>query len=61
MQNSFEVAGAGFGFTYKNFPWFIRIDNQFCSNSIKVLNSKVEQSIEISDHYPILSQYQLNP
>jgi exonuclease III len=61
MQNSFEVAGSGFGFTYKNFPWFIRIDNQFCSNSIKVLNSKVEQSIEISDHYPILSQYQLNP
>jgi hypothetical protein len=34
MQNSFEVAGSGFGFTYKNFPWFIRIDNQFCSNSI---------------------------
>jgi len=59
MQNSFEVAGSGFGFTYKNFPWFIRIDNQFCSNSIKVLNSKVEQSIQISDHYPIVSSYSL--
>jgi exonuclease III len=61
MQNSFEVAGSGFGFTYKNFPWFIRIDNQFCSPQIKVTHSQVVQQIEISDHYPILSQYQLNP
>jgi 8-oxo-dGTP pyrophosphatase MutT (NUDIX family)/endonuclease/exonuclease/phosphatase family metal-dependent hydrolase len=34
MENSFEEAGNGFGFTYNHLPNFLRIDNQFFSNRL---------------------------
>jgi exonuclease III len=60
-NNSFENGGWGFGFTYKHFPWFIRIDNQFYDdNGIDVGFCKTMKHIGISDHIPILSGYSLD-
>jgi endonuclease/exonuclease/phosphatase family metal-dependent hydrolase len=57
LQNSFEEAGFGFGFTYNKFPWFIRIDNQFHDRRIKALEFKVHNDTFGSDHYPIEGTY----
>lgn len=59
LQNSFEEAGNGFGFTYRETPSFIRIDNQFSSLSFDVLSHKVHKALKYSDHYPVSVVYRL--
>ena len=59
LQNSFEKAGNGFGFTYRETPSFIRIDNQFSSLSFDVLTHKVHNELKYSDHYPVSVVYRL--
>jgi endonuclease/exonuclease/phosphatase family metal-dependent hydrolase len=57
--NAFEEAGFGFGFTYRFFPWFIRIDNQFYDKRLKVDYYKTHRELKISDHYAIEAGYSL--
>lgn len=59
LNNSFEEAGHGFGFTYNKFPWIIRIDNQFHSNELKPVSFKIYKDNKFSDHYPIQVGYKL--
>jgi endonuclease/exonuclease/phosphatase (EEP) superfamily protein YafD len=59
LKNAFEEAGNGFGFTLNRSPSMIRIDNQFCSESIKVLDFKTLREIDYSDHFPILGRYEV--
>ncbi|MBC7408042.1 MAG: hypothetical protein H7339_06610, partial [Arcicella sp.] len=40
-------------------PRIVRIDNQFCSESIKVLDFKTFSDVKLSDHYPILGRYEI--
>lgn len=60
LQNSFEEAGNGFGFTYNESPSFIRIDNQFSSMDFEVVTHDVHEEVKYSDHYPISVNYQIN-
>jgi len=57
LKNAFEEKGFGFGFTYNKFPWFIRIDNQFCSPNIKVVNFEIGKENNLSDHFPLTGVY----
>ncbi len=57
MQNSFEEAGTGFGFTYNQSPSFIRIDHQFSSLDFEVVRHVVHEEIKYSDHYPVSVDY----
>lgn len=57
LKNAFEEAGSGFGFTLNRSPKFVRIDNQFCSESIEVLDFQTHHHIKSSDHFPILAKY----
>lgn len=57
LQNSFEEAGSGFGFTYNESPSFIRIDNQFSSMDFDVISHQVHKDVGYSDHYPVSVQY----
>jgi endonuclease/exonuclease/phosphatase (EEP) superfamily protein YafD len=59
FENAFEQKGRGLGFTYRDFPWFVRIDNQFFSPSLEATHFEVLPDIAISDHYPILAHYRL--
>jgi exonuclease III len=59
LKNAFEEAGNGFGFTLNRSPRIVRIDNQFCSESIKVLDFKTLSDVKLSDHYPILGRYEI--
>ena len=57
LPNSFEEAGHGFGFTYNRLPGFIRIDHQFHSPALPVLDFETINHIDYSDHYPIVGTY----
>ncbi len=59
LDNAFEEKGRGLGFTYRDFPWFVRIDNQFFSPALEVTHFEVLPDIAISDHYPIHAHYRL--
>ena len=59
LKNAFEERGNGFGFTLNRSPKIVRIDNQFCSESIKVLNFQTFSDIKYSDHLPILGRYKV--
>lgn len=57
LQNSFEEAGSGLGFTYNESPSFIRIDNQFSSKSLVVTSHEVHDNVNYSDHFPVSVTY----
>ncbi|KAA0988890.1 endonuclease/exonuclease/phosphatase family protein [Dyadobacter aurulentus] len=58
--NAFEEKGSGFGFTFNNLPYFIRIDHQFYdSDRLQLLDFKTHSDIKYSDHYPISAIYQV--
>lgn len=58
MNNAFEKAGNGFGFTYRGSTlFFLRIDNQFFDPELKVVDFKTYSNITYSDHYPIEATY----
>jgi endonuclease/exonuclease/phosphatase family metal-dependent hydrolase len=52
-NNSFSAAGNGFGYTYRFFPWLLRIDNVFVDKQLNITQHKVHNNIKISDHYPL--------
>jgi endonuclease/exonuclease/phosphatase family metal-dependent hydrolase len=60
LNNSFEDAGKGFGFTYNNGKlFFLRIDNQFYDDRLSVLDFHTHRNIPYSDHFPITAVYSL--
>ncbi|MES2733841.1 MAG: endonuclease/exonuclease/phosphatase family protein [Bacteroidota bacterium] len=59
LNNTFEEAGTGFGFTYNDRLFFLRIDNQFCDKRLDVKNFTTHADVEYSDHFPISAVYSL--
>jgi len=59
LNNAFEEAGNGFGFTYNGKLFFLRIDNQFFSNNLRAHNFLTHRNIDYSDHFPITAVYTL--
>lgn len=62
LRNSFEEKGSGFGFTYNQLPYFIRIDHQFFDDKRLSLNGfKTISDVRYSDHNPVIGTYTLKP
>lgn len=57
LNNAFETAGRGYGFTLARAPYFIRIDNQFYSDELEATYFETLSDIKFSDHYPVAAQY----
>ncbi len=57
LNNAFEKAGNGFGFTYNGKLFFLRIDNQFFSKAIDIHNFMTHRNIDFSDHFPLTASY----
>jgi endonuclease/exonuclease/phosphatase family metal-dependent hydrolase len=56
MKDAFEQAGTGFGASY-NFKFYpARIDYVFVENNIKVKEFKTDDSVELSDHFPVYAR-----
>ncbi|GAA4448241.1 endonuclease/exonuclease/phosphatase family protein [Nibrella saemangeumensis] len=59
LRNAYEDGGRGFQFTLNRAPRFIRIDNQFYSSGLKVLDFITYRDIPYSDHFPIMATYRI--
>ena len=58
LNNGFEDAGRGFGFTYHYKPGFIRIDNIFYdSKKFEIKRFKTFSETPYSDHFPIWGEF----
>jgi len=55
--NAFEKTGNGFGFTFNEFPYLLRIDHQFYRSDIKAVGYQVKRTMKISDHFPTYGYY----
>lgn len=53
LRNAFEEAGRGFGFTYNQVLFFLRIDNIFFGEGLEAKAFKTHREVDYSDHYPI--------
>ena len=59
FKNAFEEAGRGFGFSYNGKIPFLRIDNQFYSSNLNIIDFKTLSQYTYSDHFPLLGKYEL--
>jgi endonuclease/exonuclease/phosphatase family metal-dependent hydrolase len=59
MDNGFEKAGKGFGFTYNKVLFFLRIDNIFFDDILEILHFKTHSEVDYSDHYPVSAIFSL--
>lgn len=57
LDNAFEAAGRGFGFSYNGKLFFLRIDNQFFSKTLKAERFTTYRDVSFSDHFPIKAEY----
>jgi len=53
LQNGFEEAGSGFGFTYNGYIPFLRIDNLFADEKFLIPFFQTHRHVPYSDHFPI--------
>ena len=53
LTDCYVEAGFGPGISYHDSNFYVRIDNIMCSKNWKPYRCKVDNSITVSDHYPI--------
>jgi endonuclease/exonuclease/phosphatase family metal-dependent hydrolase len=56
-KNTFEQTGNGFGFTFNEIPYLLRIDHQFHSSDVEAIGYEVNRKMKISDHFPTYGYY----
>ncbi len=61
LGDAWEDAGLGPGISFKDAPFWFRIDHVFHSEHFRTLDAKVVKTETKSDHYPILVTFQLLP
>lgn len=61
LHNAFEEAGSGFSFSYNGLLFFLRIDQQFYSNSFTVSSFRTIREARESDHFPLFATYRFRP
>lgn len=59
LEDAFMKVGRGSATSFHDYKFPIRIDYVFTSPSIKPISYKVDRSIKISDHYPVISTFKL--
>jgi len=59
LQDAFLEAGKGSGTSFHDYKFPLRIDYIFTSKSIQPITYKVDRSVKISDHYPVVATFKL--
>ena len=59
LNDAFTRTGNGFGFTYSKNKLHFRIDHILCSEDIEPSKCFVDNSCDLSDHFPIISYLKL--
>jgi len=60
LDDAFVAAGNGSSTSFHDYKFPLRIDYIFTSKSITPLNYKVDYSVKLSDHYPVIAEFLLN-
>lgn len=60
LQDAFLTAGNGSSSSFHDYKVPLRIDYIFSSKSIIPLSYKVDNSVQLSDHYPVIAEFLLN-
>lgn len=60
LDDAFVEAGNGSSTSFHDYKFPLRIDYIFTSKSIKSLSYKVDYSVKLSDHYPVIAEFLLN-
>lgn len=60
LNDAYTRGGNGPGWSYNRNHMYFRIDNILVSENIEACKAKVDDSISVSDHYPIISWLKLN-
>lgn len=55
LEDGFKVKGNGFGTTFHEYFYPIKIDYIFFDCNFKILYTKVDQTVTLSDHFPIIT------
>ena len=57
LEDTFLTAGKGSATSFHDYKFPIRIDYVFSSKSLKTISYKVDRSVSISDHYPVIVKF----
>jgi len=57
LENAFERAGKGFGFSYNGKLFFLRIDHQFYDSRLQIHSFHTSRHVPYSDHFPLSATY----
>ncbi|RZJ48352.1 MAG: metal-dependent hydrolase [Chryseobacterium sp.] len=60
LDDAFVEAGNGSATSFHDYKFPLRIDYIFSSKSIKPISYKVDYSVKLSDHYPVIAEFLLN-
>lgn len=60
LEDAFVKAGKGSATSFHDYKFPIRIDYIFSSKTIHPLTYKVDRSVKLSDHYPVIATFSLN-
>ena len=56
LDDTFSKKAGGFAYTYNTKYHLLRIDNILVSPSVEVISYEVDNKIDLSDHYPVISR-----
>lgn len=57
LQDVFLKVGKGSGTSFHDFKFPLKIDQVFASESITPVSYKVDRSVTISDHFPVIAEF----
>ena len=57
LTDAFEAVGRGSGTSFHDYKIPIRIDYLFSSKTIKPITYRVDRSVKISDHFPVIATF----
>lgn len=60
LDDTFSKRATGFAYTYDTKYRLLRIDNILVSPSVEVVSYEVDNAVDFSDHYPVISRVKLN-
>ncbi|MDC8105942.1 MULTISPECIES: endonuclease/exonuclease/phosphatase family protein [Chryseobacterium] len=60
LDDAFLTVGNGISTSFHDYKVPLRIDYIFTSKDIRPISYKIDQSVKLSDHYPVIAEFLLN-
>lgn len=60
LKDVFVETGNGSSTSFHDYKFPIRIDYVFCSENIKPISYKVDRSVKLSDHFPVITEFKID-